>query len=92
LDELAGALVVDRDSEHVAREEVTCKLHTSQVAPDRASERAGERSLAHAGNVLDEEMPAGEERHERELHGVLFAFERPLDGLSQPLNHGELLG
>ena len=89
-DELAAALVVDADAEDVAREQVAGELHAAQLAADGLGDGARERRLADAGHVLDEQVAAGEERDERELDGVLLAFERTLHGLTQRLERGEL--
>ena len=79
-DELGRALVEDRDAEHVAREQVARELDAAQLAADGASERARERRLADAGHVLDEEVAAREQRHERELDDFGLALERTLHG------------
>jgi hypothetical protein len=81
-DELSGALIVDGDPEHVAREEITCKLHAPEVAADRACECSGEGRLADARDVLDEQVPASEKRDEGELDGFLLALESSFDGLA----------
>ena len=44
-------------------------------AADGAGERLGEQGLADAGDVLDEEVAAGEERHDREPHRLGLAPE-----------------
>ena len=90
-DELGGALIVDGDADDVARQQIGCKLHASQLAADGARERARERRLADAGHVFDEQVPAGEERDERELDGVGLAFESPLHSLPQLLDERKLL-
>ena len=84
------ALVVDADAEDVAREQVARELHAAQLAADGLRERARERGLADARHVLDEEVPAREQRDERELDGVVLALERALDGLAQRLERREL--
>ena len=61
-DELAAALVVDRDAEHVAREQIARELHASKLAADRLGDRARERGLADPGHVLDEHVAAREQR------------------------------
>ena len=85
-------LVVDADAEHVARQQVARELDAPQLAADGLGEGARERGLADAGDVLDEQVAAREERDERELDGVVLALEGPLDGLSQRLERRELLG
>src|ERR1700677_4583676 len=59
----------------------TCPSFMPSRSADCVGDRAGERRLADAGYVLDEQMAAGEERDERELDGVLLAFERTLHSL-----------
>ena len=60
--------------------------------PTALASGAGERRLADAGHVLDEQVAAREERDERELDGLLLALERAFDGLTQRLERGQLLG
>ena len=45
---------------------------------DRARDRLGERRLADAGDVLDEEMAFGEEADEREAHLLSLALDDAL--------------
>ena len=85
-------LVVDAHAEDVARQEVARELDAAQLAADRLGEGAREGGLADARDVLDEQVAAGEERDERELHGVLLALQRTFDGLTQRLERGQLLG
>ena len=44
-----------------------------------ARDRLGQRGLADAGHVLDEEVALGEQAHEREAHLVALALDHPLD-------------
>ena len=48
-----------------------------------------ERGLADAGHVLDEQMPAREQRHERQPDGLRLALDDAPDG---PLQVADLLG
>jgi len=91
-DELALALVVDADAEDVAREEIARELHAPQIAADRLGESASQRGLAHTGDVLDEQVSARQQRHQRELDRLVLAFQRGLDCLPQRLELGKLLG
>ena len=52
-------------------------------AADRAGDRLGQRGLAHAGDVLDEEVALGEEAHEREVDLLALALDDPLDVVEQ---------
>jgi len=89
-DELALPLVVDADAEHVARQQIARELNAAKLASYRLGDGARERRLADARNVLDEEMAARQEGHERELDGLLLALERTLHRLTQRLERREL--
>ena len=54
-----------------------------QVPPIDAGDRLGQRRLADAGDVLDEEVALGEEAHEREVHLVALALDHALDVAEQ---------
>ena len=85
-DELPRSLVEDRDAEHVAREQIARELHAAKLAADSPREGARERGLANTGDVLDEQMTAREQRHERKLHGFVLSLERTLDRHTQSLD------
>ena len=78
--ELATPLIVDRHTEHVARQEVARELDASQLAAHRPGERARQRRLADARYVLDQNVPAREQRDQRQLDGVGLALQRAFDG------------
>jgi hypothetical protein len=76
-------------------------------AVDRARERAGERRLAHAGVVLDEDVPLGEQRDGDVLEHLILDLDGAADvlrdapgdrdgrvdlGLREPLRDGLLQG
>ena len=67
------ALVVDRHAQHVGGQEVARELHAGVLEPERCRQRLGEGGLAHAGDVLDEEMPARQEAGERQAQRVVLA-------------------
>ena len=91
--ELALALVVHADAEHVARQEVARELDaTCRSPPTGLGESPGEGRLANARHILDEQVPTTEERDQCELDRVLLAFQGALHGLSQRLERGQLLG
>ena len=54
-----------------------------QVPPIDARDRLGQRRLADAGDVLDEEVALGEEAHEREVHLLPLALDHALDVAEQ---------
>ncbi len=64
--ELARRLVENRHAGHVAGEQVGGELDARDVARDRPGERLGELRLSDAGDVLDEEVPLGEEDRDRD--------------------------
>ena len=88
----AGALVVDRDAEHVAREEVACKLHAFQVAANGFGHGARERGLADTRDVLDQQVSASEQGDESELDDLGLALESVLDHLPQLVQGRKLQG
>ena len=56
------APVEDVHADDVGGQEVRGALHARELEIERPGERAGERRLAHAREVLDEDVPLGEER------------------------------
>ncbi len=91
-DELAAALIVDADAKDIAGQEVARELHSAELAAEGFGQGAREGSLADAGDVLDEQVPARQEGDEGELHRIVLALEGSLDGLAQRLERGLLLG
>ena len=75
------ALVVDVGADDVGREQVGGALHACELAVERAGERAGQRRLADAGVVLDEDVPLREQGH----HDVLEHLVADLDGAADVL-------
>jgi hypothetical protein len=55
--ELARLLVERAHAGDVGRQQVRRELDAAEGAVEGASERLGEHRLAHAGHVLDEEVP-----------------------------------
>ena len=82
-DELARPLIIDRDAHDVARQQIARELHAPQIPSDGARERARERRLADARDVLDEQVPSAEQRDERELHGLFLSLESAFDRVAQ---------
>ena len=65
--------VEDRHAEHVGRQEVARELDAGVLEAERGRERLGERRLADAGDVLDQQVAAGEEAREREPQRLALA-------------------
>ena len=61
-----------------------------KLPADRACERAGQGRLAAAGDVVDEDVAAGEQGHGDELDGVTTPTDDALDVVDD--GQGELLG
>ena len=64
-------------------QEVGRALDPAEDAADGAGERLGEQGLADAGDVLDEEVTAGEQRDEREPDRLGLAPQDPPDLLGE---------
>ena len=73
------ALVVDRDARDVGRQQVRRELDPVVAALHRRGERLGQRRLAGAGRVLEQQVTLGDHRGEREPDRVLLAEQRQAD-------------
>ena len=71
--EAAGLALVDRDADDVGRQHVAGELDALEMQPERAREHVGQRGLADARQVLDQEMAAREQAGEREADLRLLA-------------------
>ena len=77
--ELVGRAVPHRHAGHVGRQEVGRELDALARAADRAGDRLRQRRLADARDVFDEEVPLGEQAHEREVDRVALALDHAFD-------------
>ena len=77
--ELLGLLVVDRQAGHVRREEVRRELDAPEAAAQAPRDRLGKHGLAGAGNVLDQQVAAAEQRDEGQPDLVMLADDHVLD-------------
>ena len=77
--ELLVLLVVDREAGHVRRQEVRRELDAAEGTAETLRDGLGQDGLAGAGDVLDEEVAATEERHEREPDLAMLADDDSLD-------------
>src|SRR5581483_3345739 len=91
-DELAAPGLPHRDPEQVGRQHVGGELDPLEAGPDRPRERGGEGRLADAGDVLDQEVAAGEEPDDREPDGLRLADQRPADARLQAADEGDRRG
>ncbi len=71
--ERLGVGVVDGDAEDVAGQHVAGELQAVEAAVDGAGEGVGEGGLAHAGDVLDQQVAAREQADERQAHHLRLA-------------------
>ena len=62
--------VPDRHAGDVGGQEVGGELHAAPRTTDRTRDRLGERGLADAGNVFDQQVTFGEQADEREVNGA----------------------
>ena len=72
--ELLHVFVVDGDARHVTGQQVAGELHARERAIHRARQRIGQRCLAKARQVLDQQMPARGEADERPFDHVVLAL------------------
>ena len=77
--EATGLLVEDVDPGHIAGEEIGGELDALEGTADRARDRLGQDRLADAGDVLDEDVTATEQRDKHEEHLVPLTDDDSLD-------------
>ena len=73
------ALVVDRDAGDVAGQQVGRELHSVARARHRLRHGAGERRLAGARHVVEQQVTLAEESREGQSHDPVLAEEHLLD-------------
>ena len=66
--EIAGLLVVDRNSSDVTGQQVWRELDALEGAPHGLGKAFGEHGLASTRHVLDQRMAAAKEGYQRKLH------------------------
>ena len=77
--ELPALLVEDADAGDVAGKQVGGELDPGEAAVDGAGERFGEERLAHAGEVLDDDVAAGQQRHDAGADDLFLAQDHRAD-------------
>ena len=70
---IAGLLVIDRHAHDVGGQQIGRELQPAEVATEREGERAHERGLAAAGQIVEEDMAAGEDGHEDQFDLAVLA-------------------
>ncbi len=71
--ELLGAALIHADPNEVCGQQVRCELHALPGAIDRRRHCLGQARLAHARDVLDQEVSFGEQTHHGQLDRLLLA-------------------
>ena len=81
IDELTALRLIHRKADDIRRHHVRRELYAAVAQIDGAGERHGQRGFAHAGHVVQQDVPFGQQRGEDMLddpalaaHG-LFHFE-----------------
>ena len=77
--EALGGPVPHADADDVGRQQVGRELDAAVVGVDRRGERLGQRGLADAGHVLDEQVALGEQAEEGQQDDVVLALDDPAD-------------
>jgi hypothetical protein len=86
--------VEDRHAEHVGGKKVARELHARVLESQRCRKRLGERRFADAGNVLDQQMAAGEQTRKGELERLALADDDSVElreHRREPLGDGSLV-
>ena len=79
-------LVVDVHAGDIARQEVGRELDALEATAHAAGDGFRQYRLANAGYVLDQDMPATEQRHEHQLHLAPLADDDVLDVVRRRLD------
>ena len=77
--EIAALLVEYREPDHVRRQQVRGELNSLERKLECPGKGICKRRLADAGNVLDQQMAAGEQCDESEFDGLGLAFYNAFD-------------
>ena len=72
-------LIEDFEADDIRRQQIGSELNPLEAAIEASGEGLGERGLADAGHVFDQEVPAGEKGHEREFDDIGLAPNHALD-------------
>ena len=83
--ELARLALVYADPDNVRWEQVAGELHTLEIQREAGGQRMGQGGLAHAGHVFQQQVAAGDQAGEGELHLARLAQQHAID-----LGHGGL--
>src|SRR5579884_156384 len=84
--EVPGLLVIDGGAGNIRRQKVRRELDSLETQSQRVSQGFGQRRLADARNILDEQMPIGEQNRERQLDDLLLSHDRGFDRIEDTLS------
>ena len=84
---LEGALglIENVAAKNVGRHQIRSALKAAERHAHRGCESSGQGGLAHTWNVFEQEMPACQERDDRQLDDFFFAPDYPRDVLNETL-------
>ena len=77
--EMAAALIEHRGAENVARQQVGGELDALEAQPQHPRQGMAEGGLAHAGQVLDQQMPPGQQAGHGQPHLRFLAQHHLID-------------
>ena len=72
-------LVVQIEADHVRRQDIRCELDALAGEGQRFGERQCQRGLADAGHVLQQDMPAREDRKQDLINDLVLSVDRLAD-------------
>jgi len=78
-------LLVDRHADDVRRQQVAGELDAVVLEAEHARHRVGQRGLAHAGQVLDQQVPSRQQASQRDAHLRLLADQHGADRVDDRL-------
>jgi hypothetical protein len=88
------ASIEDGIAENIGGKQVTRKLDALERESERASQRLGERCLAHARNIFNQEVASREQTGDGELHRLILAYDNFTNLLCERVNvlrHSEMI-
>ncbi len=77
--ELARLRVVHRYAEHVGRQQIGGELHALEAQAQARRQRMRQRGLAQSGQILDQQMSAGQQCDKRHAHLLRLAQDQRID-------------
>ena len=86
--ELHRLLVKDRHTGNVGRQHIRGELDAAELATDGARDRTRQHRLAHAGNILDQQMSFAQQRQQRGLYFDPLADDDRLDIVADTVRNG----